>query len=43
VHAAENDILDYNYPYDELPQLKELLKKWGLQCVYQTCVGKNSI
>lgn len=35
MHTAENDMLDYNYPYDELPQLKELLEKWGLQCVYQ--------
>lgn len=42
MYVAENDMLDYNYPYDELPQLKELLEKWGLQCVYQTCVGKNS-
>ncbi|CAI6365987.1 unnamed protein product [Macrosiphum euphorbiae] len=40
MNPAENDILDYNYPYDELPQLKELLEKWGLQCVYQTCVDQ---
>jgi len=40
--TVESDIMfDYNYPYENLPKLKELLEKWGLQCVYQTCVGKK--
>lgn len=41
VHVENDIMLDYNYPYEDLPKLKELLRKWGLQCVYQTCVGKK--
>lgn len=34
-------IHDYNYPIGDLPKLKELLEKWNLACVFQTCIGKD--
>lgn len=29
----------YEYPMDDLQPLFELLKEWGLNCLYQTLIG----
>lgn len=33
----------YKYPTEDSILLKELLDSWNVECVYQTCIGKNNL
>lgn len=33
----------YKYPTKDFILLKELLDSWNVECVYQTCIGKNNL
>lgn len=37
------NISGYKYPINDLSKLKEILVKWNLVCMYQTCTGKKIV